>query len=259
MRSSTILAALGAAGLAAAQTTSTSDSLVPVSTIVVSSPSSVASSKFSSICPSSFTQPFFVPLPTFPIITAPVSSHLLSQQTYPNCFFVFVIAPPPSPPPNEPLQSCLASCMLQFPSPPRVTASIPPPVPPSVPPPARGGGGHGGGHGGPGRLVNWERDAANMIPRHPHQPPPVVTFPPFPPPRAPIPIQPPRPVHSLLPPRSPEEFVHEHHKERRNEHKRNMEERSPHVPVHSFAPPPPPPPPPPFFPEEFVVHEGEAE
>ncbi|KAK1773848.1 hypothetical protein QBC45DRAFT_62714 [Copromyces sp. CBS 386.78] len=41
MRSSTLLAALGAAGLVAAQTTITS--LVPVSTIVLSSPASVSS------------------------------------------------------------------------------------------------------------------------------------------------------------------------------------------------------------------------
>ncbi|KAK3345738.1 hypothetical protein B0H65DRAFT_443054 [Neurospora tetraspora] len=75
--------------------------------------------------------------------------------------------------------------------------------------------------------------STSSTPCHPHQQPPPVTFPPFPPPRAPIPVQPPRPVHSLPPPVVPEEFV-----VHGNEHKRNHEELPPrpHPPVHSLPP-----------------------
>lgn len=87
MRSSTLLAVLGTASLAAAQTTITS--------IYVSTPTSTSSSKS-----------LFFGVPS-------VHSHCLFQL-----FCVFVTAPPRQ---NERLQSCLASCMIQFPALPRVT------------------------------------------------------------------------------------------------------------------------------------------
>lgn len=107
MRSSALLAALGAAGLAAAQTTITSDTVVPVSTIVVSSPTSVASSKSFSFArrPPSLTHslthclshpfPPIRPLPPTQFIThTPLaiffSFIMISQQDISQLFLLFL-------------------------------------------------------------------------------------------------------------------------------------------------------------------------